>query len=201
MDLIVYPALKQLVTEHLQKYGEDPKKAFSKKNLDKDPIQHKGKTITEVPVWEEVHTKRVNIDKNLTSAQIDKIVDPEIKEKIQEMEEYFPEWKKSFVKNLKERPLYLNEQQEKQKISIKKVTVTDQSRTESITIKRDHLGVPLSKKGEKIPSGYVVTGNNHHALVYRNEKEKYKTKVVSFWKAVAIWTCQCERHRETLSHH
>ena len=186
LDRIVHPVLKQLVTEHLQKYGDDPKKAFSKKNLDKDPIQHKEKTITEVPVWEEVHTKRVNIDKNLTSAQIDKIVDPEIKEKIQEMEKDIPEWKKSFAKNLKERPLYLNEQQEKQEISIKKVTVTDQSRTESITIKRDHLGVPLLKEGEEIPSGYVVARNNHHALLYRNEKGKYKTKVVSFWEAVAI---------------
>ena len=185
LDRIVHPVLKQLVTEHLQKYGDDPKKAFSKENLDKDPIQHKGKTITEVPVWEEVHTKRVNIE-NLTSEQICKIVDPKIKEKVKEMEKYLPGWKKSFVKNSEERPLYLNEQQEKQEISIKKVTVTDQSRTESITIKRDHLGVPLSKKGEEIPSGYVVTGNNHHALVYQNEKGKYKTKVVSFWEAVAI---------------
>ena len=184
LDRIVHPDLKQLVTEHLQKYGDDPKEAFRKKNIDKDPIQHEGKTITEVPVWE--YTKRVNIE-NLTSAQIkNKIVDPEIEKKVQEMEKDFPEWKKSFVKNLKERPLYLNEQQEKQKISIKKVTVTDQSRTESITIKRDHLGVPLLKEGKEIPSGYVVTKNNHHALVYRNEKEKYKTKVVSFLDAVAI---------------
>ena len=218
LDRIIHPDLKKLVTEYLQKYGDDPKEAFRKKNIDKDPIQHKGKTITEVPVWE--YTKRVNIE-NLTLAQIDKIVDPEIKEKIQEkgkiqkrqemekiqemkkkiqemekiqeetkklqeMEKEYLKWKKTVIKISKERPLFLNEQQEKQKISIKKVTVTDQSRTESITIKRDHLGVPLLKEGKEIPSGYVVTRNNHHALVYQNEKGKYKTKVVSFLDAVAI---------------
>ncbi|UKB81979.1 hypothetical protein LF887_13290 [Chryseobacterium sp. MEBOG06] len=105
------------------------------------------------------------LNENFTAAQVEKIVDKKIKEKIIKPRiEERGGIKKAFS-NLEEDPIWLNKQKG---IKIKSLKVFEES------------------KVEKVRDGYVKTGGNHHALVYLDSKGKYNESVVSFWDAVEI---------------
>jgi CRISPR-associated endonuclease Csn1 len=165
-DFIVNPAIKNIIKNHLIQYQADPQIAFNSKTLKKNPIKHKDQELTEVQVYEETCTKRVAISENFTSAQVEKIIDKKIKKIIQERIGKSGKIKETFS-NLKENPIWLNKEKG---IQIKSVSVYDES------------------KVELVRNGYVKTGGNHHALIYRDVNGKFNEKVVSFWEAVSIGT-------------
>lgn len=163
-DKIVCLPLKELVKAHLSKYGNDPGKAFSTKTLKVDPIIYKTEEVKAVKIYEESGTKRVPLSENFTAAQVQKIVDHKAKEVIEMRIAAFGSIKKAFS-NLEENPVWLNEEKG---IKIKSVKVYDES------------------KVEPVRNGYVKTGGNHHALIYKDENGKYQDRVISFWDAVKI---------------
>ena len=112
-------------------------------------------------------------------AQIDKIEDEIIKKKVlKRIDEYGGDLQKALST-----VIYHNEDQ---KIPIKKVMIQAQ-------IKK---AVPLGNHEGK----FVAEGNNHHLALYRNEKGKYLTELVSVWTAVVRKQNQldiiCRNHPE-----
>ncbi|MGS2763714.1 type II CRISPR RNA-guided endonuclease Cas9 [Sinomicrobium sp. M5D2P9] len=160
-EMVVNSEIKELLFQHLIKFNNDYKAAFATKILKKEPVIYKNEILKEVTVYEWVNTKRVDINENITAAQIEKIIDNESKRVVKERLNG-GKIKEAF-KNLAANPIRL-----KNGMILKTVTVSDES------------------KVEKVRNGYVKTGGNHHALIYRDDKGMFKDKVVSFWEVVAI---------------
>lgn len=165
IERIVDPNIKSAIKEHLLQHENDPSIAFSSKIIRKEPIKYKNEELKEVVLYEEIYTKRVAVTENITPAQIEKITDEKVKKILKKrINEKGGKTKDAFI-NLQENPLWLNKEKG---IKIKSVTVYDES------------------KVEKLRNGYVKTGGNHHALIYKDENGKYNDKVVSLWEAVEI---------------
>lgn len=163
-DIVNLP-IRTVILNHISQHGGDPKIAFSAKILKSNPILYKGNEVKEVRVFEESCTKRVKLNESLTAAQIEKIADSKIKELVKARLNQFDGKIKLAFADLEHNPLWLNKTQG---ICVKSITVFDES------------------KVEKLREGFVKTGGNHHALIYKSDDGKYNDKVVSFWEAVEI---------------
>lgn len=171
---IVNPEIKSLISIHLKTYDNNFKTAFDTKTLKKSPIIYKDKEIKEVAVYEYVCTKRVGVSENITPAQIEKITDKNIQAKIKERISEYGNIKKAFS-NLVENPIWMNQEKG---IKVKSITVYDESKVEILR------------------NGFVKTGGNHHALIYKDENGKYNEKVVSFWEAIEIGLENIRHHEK-----
>lgn len=182
IELVISPNIKEILYKHLSKFENTPEIAFASKTLEKDPIIYKGKDLKEVAIYKWVNTKRVNIksffsdSKKTKSAkekfienikQVDKVTGGLLEERLGKFNGDF----KEAFKNLTENPIV-----RKNGMSIKDVTIYDES------------------KVEKVRNGYVKTGGNHHALIYRDEHGIYNDKVISFWNAVGIGLANLLEH-------
>lgn len=163
LESIVNPKLKELLIQHMSKFNNDPKKAFVSKTLKHHPLIYKNKEVKEIAIYEWVNTKRVVVNDSITGAQIQKIIDGESKRAVEDRLKRFEGKIKDAFKNLAKDPIRL-----KNGMVLKTVTVSDESKVENVR------------------NGYVKTGGNHHALIYKDEKGNFHDKVVSFWEAVAI---------------
>jgi CRISPR-associated endonuclease Csn1 len=173
VDAICNPEIRTLLTEYISQHGGQIKQAFASKNLKANPIIYNGSELKEVHIFETYCTKRVAISENVTDAQISKITDKRIKEIItQRIQESGGKIKTAF-NDLANNPIWLNKEKG---IKIKSFTVSDES------------------KVEQVRTGFVKTGGNHHALIYRNNEGKYNERVVSFWEAVEIGLLNINEH-------
>lgn len=181
--------------KRLEEFDGNPKKAFTGKNaLSKNPIllkrlsiiQSEADTKNRVPekvklVWKETqYTIRKDISPEL---KIEKVIDVGVRQVLQKrLDEFNGDAKKAFA-NLEENPIWLNKEKG---ISIKRVTITGVNNAEAIHSKKDHHGnLILDKNGNKQPSDFVSTGNNHHVAIYSDTKDNLQEEVVSFYEAVA----------------
>lgn len=189
VDYIAKVAKKQFreaLLKRLEEHDNDPKKAFTGKNvLAKNPIYlDTNKTIV-VPekvklVWfEDDYTIRKDITPDL---KIEKVIDTGIKTILQNrLDEFGGDAKKAFV-NLDENPIWLNKEK---RISIKRVAISGVNNAQALHTKKDHLGNEiLDDNGKAIPVDFISTGNNHHVAIYRDEKGNLQEEVVSFYDAV-----------------
>ena len=163
---------RQKLLERLLQVDGNPKKAFTGKNaLDKS-----FKTVC----LQERYTIRKPIDKNL---DIDKVVDAGVRAILkQRLAEFGGNADKAFS-NLDENPLFLNKEKG---ITIKRVTITGVNNAIALHDKKDYNGqFVLDDKGERIPTDFVSTSNNHHIAIYQDEKGNLQEKVVSFYEATA----------------
>ncbi|MCC6721227.1 MAG: type II CRISPR RNA-guided endonuclease Cas9 [Bacteroidia bacterium] len=186
------PLYKKLLLQRLEENGNDPKKAFTGKNiLDKNPIYLNVEKTEKLPekvklVW---LVEDFSIRKDVTSDNfkdektIEKILDEGIKRKLlARLKEFVGDPKKAFS-DLDKNPIWLNKEKG---IAIKRVTISGVSNAEALHYKKDHFGKAiLDNNGNKIPVDYVQTGNNHHVAVYRDEKGNLQENVVSLYEAVA----------------
>jgi CRISPR-associated endonuclease Csn1 len=183
---VTKPAYKDALLKRLRENGNDPKKAFSGKNsLEKNPIWlntlHTQKVPEKVKTmsFETCYTIRKEISPDL---KIDKVIDANVRRKLEErLSEFKGDAKKAFS-NLDENPIWLNKEKG---ISIKRVTITGINNAESLHNKRDKNGnLILDEKGNTQPIDFVSTSNNHHVAVYRDTEGNLQEKVVSFLEAV-----------------
>lgn len=181
---------REALFERLNAHGNDPKKAFTGNNsLANKPIyldpNHKFTLPDKVKIVEQVElfTKRVAIGPNLDAKQLDKILDPGVKNKlIERLQKYGGDPKKAFV-NLDENPIFLDQAE---KISIKRVTMTGINNAEALHQKKDLNGhVILNPSGNPIPSDFVSTGNNHHVAIFQDQEGNLQEEIVSFYEAAA----------------
>lgn len=190
---VANPTFKKLLLQRLAENGNDPKKAFSEKNvLSKNPIYLNGEKTETLPetvklTWlEEDYSIRKDVTpenfKDLKT--IEKILDEGVKRILKiRLEEFGNDPKKAFS-DLDKNPIWLNKEKG---ISIKRVTISGIKNAEFLHYKKDHLGKDvLDKEDKKIPVDFVSTGNNHHVAIYRDEKGNLQEKVVSLFDAVQL---------------
>lgn len=185
------PVYKKLLLQRLAEYENDPKKAFTGKNvLSKKPIYLNDAKTEILPetvklIWLE---NDYSIRKDITPENfkntkvIEKILDEGVKRILKErLAEYNNNPKEAFS-DLDKKPIWLNKEKG---ISIKKVKISGVNNAEPLHYKKDHLGNEILDENSKlIPVDFVSTGNNHHAAIYRDEKGNLQERVVSFYEAI-----------------
>lgn len=188
---VANPKFKKLLLERLSENGNDPQKAFTGKNaLSKKPIYLNSAKTKVLPekiklIWLE---ENYSIRKDITpenfkdEKSIEKIIDNRAKSVLLDrLKEFGSDPKKAFT-DLDKNPIWLNESKG---ISIKRVTLSGVKNANSLHFKKDHLGNEIfDKEGNKTPTDFVSTGNNHHVAIYRDEKGELQEKVVSFFEAL-----------------
>uniref|UniRef100_UPI0040499DFF type II CRISPR RNA-guided endonuclease Cas9 n=1 Tax=Flavobacterium sp. TaxID=239 RepID=UPI0040499DFF len=202
INKVSHPLYMKLLLQRLQENGNDPKKAFTGKNvLSKNPIyidENKKETLPEIVklTWmEEDYSQRIEVvsltkdgnkkaTKESSEKKINKVIDKKIKEiLLNRLKSYDNDPLKAFS-DLDKNPIWLNETKG---ISIKRVTISGVKNAESLHYKKDHLGNEiLDQLGNKIPIDFVSTGNNHHVAIYRDEKGNLQERVVSLFEAVQL---------------
>lgn len=178
---------REALLARLNAFNGDAKKAFTGTNaLAKKPIYLNPEQTEQVPErvktvnFETIFTIRKEISPDL---KIDKVVDVHIRQILERrLKEYGNDPKKAFT-NLEDNPIWLNKERG---IAIKRVTITGISNGEPLHDKRDKDGkLILGKDGNKMPTDYVSTSNNHHVAIYRDAEGNLQEYVVSFYEAVA----------------
>jgi CRISPR-associated endonuclease Csn1 len=175
---------RDLILDHLTRYGKNPEVAFSTKVLKESPLIIDEKQITEVFCYEEIFTirKLINPDNFKDLKSLQKVVDEGVKKILESrLRKYAGDAKKAFS-DLEKEPIWLNKEKG---IAIKRVTISGVNNAEALHHKKDHKGDDiLNSAGQKIPSDYVSTGNNHHVAIYIDEDGELHEKVVSLYDAV-----------------
>lgn len=187
-DLIARVAKKsyrEALLKRLQEFGNDPKKAFTGKNsMVNNPVYVDAAKTIVVPEkvktveMETVYTIRKDVGPDL---RVDKVVDKNVRQKLEERLREFDNNPKQAFSNLEENPIWLNPQKG---IAIKRVTITGVANAQALHDKKDKDGNLITDaEGKTIPVDFVNTGNNHHVAVYRDEKGDLQENVVSFFEA------------------
>ncbi|WP_326983936.1 type II CRISPR RNA-guided endonuclease Cas9 [Chryseobacterium sp. MYb264] len=193
INKVANPIYKKLLLQRLLENSNDPKKAFTGKNiLSKNPIYLNGEKTQTLPeviklTWLEDDfsiRKDISPDNFKDLKTIDKILDEGVKRILKKrLKEYNDDPKKAFS-DLDKNPIWLNEEKG---ISIKRVTISGVKNAEFLHYKKDHFGNEiLDNNGNKISVDFVSTGNNHHVAIYRDEKGNLQERVVSLFDAVQL---------------
>lgn len=181
---------REALLARLKANENDPKKAFTGKNsLVNNPIyldsRQKYKVADKVKLvsLDELYTKRVSIGPNLDLKQIEKIIDPGVKQKLLDrLNSSGGDPKKAFI-NLDENPIFLDHSG---KIAIKRVTMSGVNNVEALHTKKDLHGKEiLTSSGISIPVDFVSTGNNHHVAIFKDQEGNLQEEMVSFYEAVS----------------
>jgi len=142
-----------------------------KKELKKYPLMRKGEAVQWVKVYETVYTKRVEISENITVAQIEKILDKNIKSKLKDRleDDISPKNIKTLLKGYKDNPIYLDTARTK---PVFRVSIEDNGNL--VAIRKDENGKPKD---------YAYLQNNHHALIHEKPNGDWAFRTVSLWEA------------------
>lgn len=182
---VTKPAYKEALLKRLAEFDNNPKKAFTGKNMPfKNPVfLHNSKEKVPKKVKTQTLQSQFTIRKEITpSLKIDKILDEGIKKILQKRLEQFNGKPKEAFSNLDDNPIWLDE---KNRISIKRVTITGVKNAEPLHAAKDLNGNKILDKNRKqIPVDYVSSGNNHHIAIYQNKSGELDDEVVSFYEAV-----------------
>lgn len=195
---------REAILSRLEAFGGDAKKAFTGKNsLDKNPLWLDEMHTQQVPakvkiVWlKDVYTIRKAIDDTLN---VDNVVDSQIRQILKARLAEFGEDKKKAFANLKENPIWLNEEKG---IDIKRVTVINPKSHFAIRSKKNiHGKIITDEVGKPIPSDYVASEFNHHSAIYVDKKGNLHDVIVPFIEATKRYIqglpviCKDYKHNE-----
>ena len=141
-----------------------------------EKVPTKVKTVT----LETIFTQRKEVNKDL---KVDKVIDTRVRKILEERLRQYGGDAQAAFSNLDENPIWLNKEKG---ISIKRVTITGVNNAVALHDKRDNLGrLILDGNGNKQPSDYVSTSNNHHVAIFRDAEGNLQEHVVSFYEATA----------------
>ena len=179
---------RQALMKRIEEFDGNASLAFSRKNsITKNPIyvddSHsdtvpvKVKTVVPKPVF----TQRIAVDIKLDKTKIAQILDAKIRRILTDRFYEFEEDPQKAFSNIDENPIWLNKEKG---IAIKKVTIKTGISGVPIRHKRNNMGRPiLNSDGNKIPSDFVVPGNNHHIAIYKDADGNIKEQAVPFYIA------------------
>lgn len=179
---------RQALMKRIEEFDGNASLAFSRKNsITKNPIyvddSHsdtvpvKVKTVVPKPVF----TQRIAVDIKLDKTKIAQILDAKIRRILTDRFYEFGEDPQKAFSNIDENPIWLNKEKG---IAIKKVTIKTGISGVPIRHKRNNMGRPiLNSDGNKIPSDFVVPGNNHHIAIYKDADGNIKEQAVPFYIA------------------
>jgi len=175
------PAYREALLQRLQQFDNDPKKAFTGSNvLSKKPLWLDELHTKQVPekvktvCFETIYTIRKDVSPDL---KLDKVVDRNVRERLETRLNEFNGNAKQAFSNLDENPIWLNKTKG---IAIKRVTITGISNGEPLHNKKNKEGkLILDEDGRKQPVDIVSTSNNHHVAIYRDAEGNLQENVVS----------------------
>lgn len=181
------PVYRQALTTRLNAFRGDAKKAFTGKNsMAKNPIwldDIHSRCVPEKVKVEEFDTqyvirKPINKDINL-----DKVVDPKVKQILEERLNRFGGDKIKAFSNLDDNPIWLDQAHG---ICIKNVRCKLYDAATPLHDKRDKDGNPiLDADGKPQPVDFVSTGNNHHVAIFLDKDGNLQEHIVSFFEATS----------------
>ena len=173
--LIFNPNIKAKVEERLLMFDGDAKKAIA--SLKKVPIyldNEKTVVLEKATCLKDEYVIKYSVDTNFNKT--DKVVDPKIKEILQNRLKKFGGKEKEAFKDV----------QLEDKTVIK--WYEDDGLERPIKSVRCFTGlsavVPVKKDEEGKDIGFVKPGNNHHIAIYTNSEENKQQHVCTFWHAV-----------------
>ncbi len=182
LENIANPREKQLVSERLNAFGGDPKKAFQ--DLEKSPIwldEAKSKALTAVTVWEESFVIKYPLGPGFKEKDVEFIIDPKIREQVKKR---FTERGSNAMKDLEKDPIWLNESKKIPIVSVRCFT----GLTDLVPLHNTVNGKTYNSKHNKTEGksvDFVSTRNNHHIAIYETSEGKLEEKIVTLWEAVA----------------
>ncbi len=189
LQQVANPLYRKLLLERLVSNGNDPKKAFGGKSnpiyLDETKQSLLPEKIKLTYLVEDYSIRKDITPENLKDIKtIEKVLDEGVKRiLLKRLEDFGNDPKKAFS-DLEKKPIWLNREKG---ISIKRVTISGIKNAEALHYKRDHLGNGiLDQNGNKIPSSFVSTSNNHHVAIYRDQEGNLQERVVSLFDAVQL---------------
>lgn len=167
------PKIKAIVEERIRRFEGDIKKC--KASLKKESLSYIDKNgnvveIKDVRIFVEYVVIKYNLD-SIKFKNIDKIVDPIVREVIKQR---FAECKnddKTFIRSLNDRPLILPNGQIVRSVRCK------------TGLKEDSLACVRHDESYR-EIGYAKYGNNDHVVFYRTAEGQIRSVVVPFWIAV-----------------
>lgn len=159
--------IKNRIRERINASNGDIKKAV--KSIRENPIIVNGKELITIPVFETTFAIRKQLNGDFK--QVDKIIDPIIKNLVQERLIEHKNNPKEAFKDLDNNPIWQNREKG---IKIKSVRIYENA--------SDLQPLHENEKGE--PIDFVYTRNNHHIAIYENEDGSLSEEVVSLWDAV-----------------
>jgi len=163
---IVRPDIKAQIVDYIGKFDNNVKEAFNGKNLLLFKEQFR---YDKIMVFRHEHVVRYKLDTNFKAADAEFIVDEGIKAVVKaHLAEHGNNPKSAFNSD---KVIWLNKEKG---ILIKSVRC--------FTGYTDLQALHKNQKGE--PIDFVVTRNNHHIAIYRDEHGKLQENTVSFWDAV-----------------
>lgn len=187
------PLYRRLLMNRLNENEGDPQKAFGGKNgLSKNPIYiNVGKDEILPEKVKLVYLESdYSIRKDVTPENfkdiksIEKVLDEAVKKILRSrLAQYGDDPKKAFS-DLDKNPIWFNKEKG---IVIKRVKISGIKNAQPLHFKKDHLGSYIhDENGNKIPTSYISTGNNHHIAIYQDSEGNLQEKVVSFMDAVQL---------------
>ncbi len=185
IETVAKKSHREALLRRLKEFDNNPRKAFGGSNSPaKNPIYIDKERIIELPErvktvsFETQYTIRKLVDPTI---RIDKVIDIGVRRALQaRLDEYDGNAKEAFS-NLEENPILL-----KSGKPIKRVTIRGINNALALRSKVDKDGnIILDKDGNRIPTDFVDTGNNHHVAVFEDDKGKLQEVIVSFFEATA----------------
>ncbi len=181
---------KEAIQNHLQNYNGDLKSAL--KNLKKDSIKYNDKELKEVTVFINLPVKRYDLQYTATNKfdlkAAKSIVNKNVRDiVIKRLEENENDASKAF-KNLKENPLYFNEEKKITINSVRCYTKDEETEKAYPALHESANGVTVNEKAgknttNKKPVDFVKGGNNHHIAIYENEEGKRIEECITLMEA------------------
>ncbi len=168
---IAAPEWRQLMQQMLEQNQGDVKAALGAL---KKWAKHEDQELPEcVTVMKQVYAKRVNLNEQITLAQVEKILDSRIRRLVKDRIAEAGGIKQAF-RDYDKNPIYQNREKG---IIIRSVKVRDEGKLQAVR--------SFQIEGQEARAkDFVYLKGNHHALIYQDELGNYVEKVVSFWEAV-----------------
>lgn len=179
-------AERKVLSHRLERFGWDPKKAFTGVNaIERNPLwvdsNHTRKIGDKVKCvdFEIGYSIRTQIDKDLS---VSKVMDVKCRRILEDrLKEYGGDAKKAFS-NFESSPIWYNKEKG---IKLKSVAIFESFNLHSLHIKKDKDGNILTDpNGQPIMTDFVELRNNHHVAIYKNPKGGLEESVVSFYEAL-----------------
>ncbi len=168
-NLIFKPDIKDRVEKRIEEFEGDTKKAIA--SLLKNPVVLKNGEILEYGTcFKEEYIIKYPLQ-SIKAKDVHSIVDKHLREIVKERLVKFNNNEKEAFKDLKNYPLWLDDNKSIQVKTLRCFT----GLTAVEPIKRN-------ENGEAV--GFVKPGNNHHIAIYTNKLGKKQEHAVTFWSAV-----------------
>lgn len=170
--LIVNNRLKEAVMQRINDFDGNLKAA--QQSLKKNPIILPGnpKPVEFESRYKKVAVRRIPLT-SVTYKNLNKVVDPAIRQTIEARFDEVGNNDKAFVASLAQHPLYSDKEQKQQ---IKSVRCFVGDSPDSMMI--------LRRNEENQPIAFAIFGNNHHCAIYTDPNGELSESIVSFADAV-----------------